>query len=190
MDRLCAGNSVLLVVDMQTRLLPAIHDHAALLARASALVQAALLLDVPVLATEHCADRIGPTEPGLAQFVQRTIHKTHFDAAREPGMAEELPSGRPNVLLIGTEAHVCVLQTAMGLAAAGRHAIMVADCVGSRTPLDHRLALGRAAQRGIEVASMEMAMFEWLASADHPRFREVLALVKGAPPPAQQGELI
>jgi nicotinamidase-related amidase len=190
MGRLCAGNSVLLVVDMQTRLLPAIHDRAVLLSRASALMQAALLLDVPVLATEHCADRIGPTEPALAQFVQRIIPKTHFDATREPGMIEGLPPGRPNVLLIGTEAHVCVLQTAMGLAAAGRHAIMVADCVGSRAPVDCRLALGRAAQHGIETASMEMAMFEWLASASHPRFREVLALVKGAAPPARQGELI
>lgn len=185
-----AGNSVLLVVDMQTRLLPAIHDRDALLARASALVQAALLLDVPVLATEHCADRIGPTEPALARFVQCTIHKTCFDATREPGMVEQLPAQRPNVLLIGTEAHVCVLQTAMGLAAAGRHAIMVADCVGSRAPASRRLALGRAVQHGIETVSMEMAMFEWLASANHPRFREVLALVKGAPPFAYEGELL
>jgi nicotinamidase-related amidase len=188
MDRLCAGNSVLLVVDMQTRLLPAIHGNAALLGRAMALVRAALLLDVPVLATEHCADKIGPTEPALARFVQRTIRKTCFDATREPGMVGELPAERPNVLLIGTEAHVCVLQTAMGLAAAGRHAIMVADCVGSRAPADRRLALGRAAWHGIEVVGMEMAMFEWLGRADHPHFREVLALLKEAPPPAAEGE--
>ena len=188
MDRLSAGNSVLLVVDMQTRLLPAIHDHARLLARAMALVRAALLLDVPVLATEHCADKIGPTEPALARLVRRTIPKTSFDATREPGMIEKMPGGRPNVLLIGTEAHVCVLQTAMGLAAAGRHAMMVADCVGSRSPADRRLALGRAAQHGIEAVGMEMAMFEWLTRADHPRFREVLALLKGAPPPLQGDE--
>jgi len=184
MDRLCADNSVLLVVDMQTRLLPAIHDSARLLARAEALIRAALLLEVPVLATEHCADKIGPTEPALARLVQRTIPKTHFDAAREPGMVGELPPARPNVLLIGTEAHVCVLQTAMGLAAAGRHSIMVADCVGSRAPGDCRLALRRAAYRGIEAVSMEMAMFEWLGCANHPRFREVLALLKGSPGPA------
>lgn len=182
MDRVHAGNSVLLVVDMQTRLLPAIHEGDSLVARAAALARAALLLGVPVLATEHCADRIGPTEPALAGFVQRTIAKTHFDAAREPGMVQQLPPGRPNVLLIGTEAHVCVLQTAMGLAGAGWVPVLVADGVGSRRPADRHFALERAAHHGIEVVSMEMAMFEWLESALHPRFRDVLALIKECPP--------
>lgn len=169
---------MLLVVDMQTRLLPAICDGRQLLARAQALAGAARLLEVPVIATEHCAEKIGPTAAELRPFAQHIVHKTHFNAACEPGFAEQLRGKRSRVLLIGTEAHVCVLQTALGLMDLDLCPVLVADCIGSRHQSDHRAALARAAHYGIEVVSAEMAMFEWLESAHHPRFKEVLALIK------------
>ncbi|HEU0229385.1 MAG TPA: isochorismatase family protein [Burkholderiaceae bacterium] len=178
MAGLRARDGVLLVVDLQTGLLPAIDGRAGLARRCEALARAAHLLDVPVLATEHCPDKIGPTLPAVAGLVDRVVPKTHFDATREVGFISALPMGRPKVLVTGTEAHVCVWQTALGLKEAGLDPVLVADCVGSRRPSDRATALRRAAFHGIEVVTSEMVMFEWLESAGHPRFREVLALIK------------
>src|SRR3546814_661272 len=166
-------DSILLVVDMQARLLPAIVDTEALVGRCAALAQAASLLGVPVVGTEHCADKIGATAPAMAAWISRVVHKTHFDATREPDFAQALPADRERVLLAGTEAHVCVLQTALGLLASGRRPVMVTDCVGSRRTSDHAAALARAAYYGIETVTSEMAMFEWLESADNPHFSRV-----------------
>jgi len=170
--------SVVLIIDMQTRLLPAIDDSARILERAALLAQAADILQVPVLATEHCVDKIGPMAPSLAPWVGQVSRKTHFDATREPGFLAQLPQGRPRVLLIGIEAHVCVLQTAFGLKQAGLRPMLVADCLGSRKPRDREAALVRAAHHGLEVATTEMALFEWLVSPDHPAFRRILKLLK------------
>lgn len=175
---LAAHNSSVLLVDMQTGLLPAIHDHDALITRVERLLAAAGRLGVPVLATEHCADKIGPTEPRLATLVQDVLHKVHFDATREADTLPRLPVGRHNVLVVGTEAHVCVLQTALGLAQAGLTPWLVADCIGSRRESDRAAALQRWLAGGGNIVSSEMAMFEWLGSARHSAFRDVLSLVK------------
>lgn len=178
MSTLRAHESCVLVVDMQTGLLPAIADHAMVLSRARRLARAAGLLDVPVIATEHWADKIGPTDPSLQGLIQRVVHKTHFDASREAEFHAAVPTGRHRVLLIGTEAHVCVLQTGLGLADMGYAPVLVSDCIGSRSPADKAAALGRWAQHGLEAVSSEMALFEWLESPAHPAFRQVLSLVK------------
>ncbi len=178
MPCLAVSNSLLLIVDMQTRLLPAILDGQQVLARAQSLAQAACLLGVPVMATEHCVEKIGATVPQLLPFIQRVVGKTHFDAAREPGLAGLLPKTRPNILLVGTEAHVCVLQTAMGLLALGLRPILVADCIGSRRLFDLQAAINRAVYHQIEVVTSEMAMFEWLETGDGKHFKSVLALIK------------
>jgi len=172
-------DSMVLLVDMQTGLLPAIAGSEALVGRVERLLAAARRLGVPVLATEHCADKIGATDPRLRMLVEDVLHKVHFDATRETDMLRRLPVGRHNVLVVGTEAHVCVLQTALGLAAAGLVPWMVTDGVGSRQESDRAAALQRWLASGGNVLSSEMAMFEWLGSAQHPEFREVLALIKG-----------
>ncbi len=178
MPCLAVSDSLLLVVDMQARLLPAIRDGQDVLARAQSLAQAACLLGVPVLATEHCAGKIGATAPQLLPFIQHVVHKTHFDATREPGFAAQLPKARPKVLLIGTEAHVCVLQTAIGLLTLGLRPILVADCLGSRRQSDLQAAINRAAHYRMEVVTSEMAMFEWLETGNSEHFKAVLALIK------------
>lgn len=170
-------DSMLLVVDMQARLLPAISGRDRLLGRAEVLLRGASLLDVPVAATEHCADKIGPTTPVLQPWIENTLAKTHFDATREVEFPRFLPVARPTVLLIGTEAHVCVLQTALGLQMRGLRPVVVADAIGSRHAADRELALGRCALHQIEVVSSEMVLFEWLESAQHPQFKAVLALI-------------
>ncbi len=177
---LACHDSMVLLVDMQTGLLPAIEGSDALVGRVERLLMAARHLGIPVVATEHCADKIGATDERIASLVDDVLHKVHFDATREPDTIRRLPVGRHNVLVVGTEAHVCVLQSALGLVHSGLNPWLVADCVGSRRESDRAAALQRWLAGGGNILSSEMAMFEWLGSANHPAFREVLALVKAA----------
>jgi len=171
---------MVLLVDMQTGMLPAIADRQALMASTLRLLQAAQLLGVPVIATEHWAEKIGPTDPSLRKWVDHVIAKQHFNATREAHFLPELPRQRDKVLLIGTEAHVCVLQTGLGMAGLGLTPILVTDCIGSRRPADRTAACARWDHYGLERISSEMAMFEWLETPAHPQFKEVLALIKSA----------
>ena len=174
-------DSVVLLVDMQTGLLPAVADSEKVVARAQRLLSGARGLGVPVLATEHCADKIGSTDTRLAALVDLVMHKVHFDATREVDFQRQLPVGRHNILVLGTEAHVCVLQTALGLASSGYTPWLVTDCIGSRHDSDRDTAIQRWLASGGNVLSSEMALFEWLGSAEHRQFRDVLALVKQDP---------
>lgn len=178
MPSLNRHDSTVLIIDMQTKLLPAVQGHGPLLKRVEALIHGAGLLDVPVLATEHCADKIGPIAAILRPWIQSVLPKTHFDATREPEFKGFLPQGRPCVLLVGVEAHVCVLQTALGLLNEGLRPVVVADGMGSRHAADYEAALARCVHHQIPVVSTEMALFEWMESARHPKFKEVLALIK------------
>ena len=139
-----ASDSTLLIVDMQGRLMPVIHDGDAVLAANVKLAQAARLLEVPVVATEHHSKMLGVTVAPLAELVQSTFQKMHFSSAREPGFEGWLPAARKTVLVTGCEAHICVLQTVIGLTEMGYRAVLVSDAAGSRKPSDHHAALRRA----------------------------------------------
>lgn len=173
-----ARSSLLLLIDVQTGLLPAIEAHEALVRRLERLAKAARLLEVPVVATEHWPEKIGPTDARLQPLIDRVFQKTHFAATRENGFLDVLPETRPTILLAGAEAHVCVLQTGLGLLEKGFAPVMVRDGVGSRRASDREAAAERWAWHGGQSVTSEMVLFEWLQSPAHPRFREVLALIK------------
>ncbi len=175
---LTTGTSLLLIVDMQEKLLPAIQDTDALRGRVARLAQAARLLSVPVWATEHWPEKIGPTHADLALHIDRVVSKTHFNACREAAFLEQWPAGRSRVLLAGTEAHICVLQTGLGLAQAGYEPVLITDGIGSRRPSDWAGACERWCRYGLETVTSEMAIYEWRETPAHPAFRDVLALVK------------
>jgi nicotinamidase-related amidase len=173
-----AADSTLLIVDMQARLMPVIDDAATVTAQAVRLARAARLLEVPVVATEHHLRVLGPTVEPLRESIQRTFQKMHFPATGEPGFTAWLPSARGTVFLAGCEAHICVLQTALGLAALGRRPVIVAGACGSRRTIDRDAAYARARCHGIDVVTVEMALFEWMETCEHPQFKAVLQLVK------------
>jgi nicotinamidase-related amidase len=175
---LTAKGAALLLIDIQERLVPAISDGELMVARAGRLAEAARLLDVPVLATEQYPQGLGPTVPQLAAYPQATLAKTAFSAADAPGFSGLLPPGTREVVIAGCEAHVCVLQTVLGLLGSRHRVIVAADATGSRHPADKELAVDRARQHGAEVVSSEMVLFEWLRDASHPRFREVQKLLR------------
>jgi len=166
---------MLLVVDVQARLVPAIHDGTAVVQRIVWLVRLARALGVPVAATEQYPQGLGPTVPALTALLPRGSigEKVHFSCAAADCLPSLPGAGRFLVVLAGTETHVCVLQTAFGLAAEGREVFVVADAVASRDPANRTLALERMARRGIHVVSREMVGFEWLERAGTERFREI-----------------
>lgn len=174
--RIKASESVVLVVDLQHRLLPAIHGGEDVLSEATWLVDVAKILHVPVLVTEHCPGRIGLTDPFLRSRISAEciVEKTHFSALAEDTLMQMPGASRRQWIVAGTEAHVCVQQTALDLLSAGREVFVVEEAVGSRRPRDKELALGRMQQNGAEIVSREMVAFEWLDSADNPVFRDVL----------------
>jgi nicotinamidase-related amidase len=169
--------STLLVIDFQSRLMPAIEDGAASTANARRLINAAAMLDVPTLFTEQNPKGLGYTVNELPTDNATVVHKMTFDACRAetfPGMI----SGRPDVVVAGCEAHVCVLQTVLGLLDAGRKVFVARDAIGSRRAESKEAAIRRMERHGAEIVTVEMVLFEWLGTAEHPRFREAVALIK------------
>jgi nicotinamidase-related amidase len=180
---LSAESCALVVVDMQERLAPAIADIDDITQGARALLEAAAALGVPAAFTEQYPRGLGPTLPALRALAPDApvFEKTGFDAAAEPGENAGLwarGSSRRTVLLCGTEAHVCVLQTAFGLAAQGQDVAVVADATGARRPQDRALALERLARAGIGILSTEMVLFEWLGEAGTPEFQALRGTIK------------
>jgi nicotinamidase-related amidase len=170
--------SALLIVDFQERLMPAIDEGAAAVANACRLLRAAEMFRIPILFTEHTAGGLGPTVSELTDFAKgRLAHKITFDACRMPGFLDRLEDRR-DVVVAGCEAHVCVLQTALGLLDAGRRVWLVRDAVGSRRVESKETAVARLARHGAEIVTTEMVLFEWLGSAEHPCFRDIVALIK------------
>jgi nicotinamidase-related amidase len=170
--------SLLLVIDFQARLMPAIENGAAAVANTSRLLRAAEMFDVPALVTEHNAAGLGPTVPDLAALAHgRVAHKMTFDACRTAGFLDRLDDRR-GIVVAGCETHVCVLQTVLGLIDAGRRVYLVQDAVGSRRSESKEAAIRRMERHGVEIVTTEMVVFEWLGSGEDPRLRDALALIK------------
>lgn len=196
------ARSQLVLVDYQERLMPAIHDAERVLANAHRLAGIAEVLEVPVWGTEQNPDRLGPNPPGIRARCRRTLAKMSFSAGadglgsllrgevRRPaaGNARSLPRHlqkereeavpRDCIVLAGCEAHVCLLQTALGLVEDEFEVWVVTDACGSRTERNRDAAFDRLASAGVELVTTEMVAFEWLRTADHPQFKAVQALIK------------
>jgi len=179
--RLRREDSFLLVVDVQEKLAPHVHGHQQVISRSAALIRAASLLHIPVIVTEHCPDRIGSTVPSLKGLTTQVLAKTYFAGTDEPAIGERLLSfNRKQAVVCGMEAHVCVMQTALGLQEAGYQTLLVADAVGSRRESDRDTAIERMRAAGVWVGSSEMTIFEWMGHAGIPEFRELLGVIKAA----------
>ncbi|MDO6460249.1 isochorismatase family protein [Granulosicoccaceae sp. 1_MG-2023] len=181
MHTLQAQQSLLLLIDWQSRLLPALPHGQAALQRSVLLGKGAALYDVPVLVTEHCADKIGGTDPGLLESLSapHMIHKTHFSACRGTALLSDIQAGeRRQIVVAGAETHVCVLQTVLDLLAPERRVYVVCDALASRKSIDYKTALQRMQQAGAELVTSEMVLFEWQACAGDPGMREMLSLVR------------
>ena len=168
---------MLLLIDLQQRLMPSIAGGE----RWSRMCAGLPRRRAPRRAgggKEQNPAGLGGTIPAFAALPARRLDKRFFDATREADFEKLLRAGCPAIVVAGCEADVCVMQTVLGLLYRGRAVSLVADAVGSRSPANRDAALARAARHGAELVTTEMVLFEWLATSDHPRFREVLGLVK------------
>jgi nicotinamidase-related amidase len=194
-----AEASQLVLVDYQSRLMPAIAGGTDVLANAMRLARIAQLLEVPVWGTEQNPSKLGENSPELRALCQRTLAKMQFSGVAEglgewlrppakppAGNARSLPKHlqkpavdqRGAIVIAGCEAHVCLLQTALELLDEEFEVWVVTDACGSRTDRNRDAAFDRLAGAGAELVTTEMVAFEWLESAEHPQFKAVHALIK------------
>lgn len=174
------ARSLLLLVDLQEKLMPAMVGPANLGRQIGILLAAARELAVPVVTSEQYPAGLGPTvaEIGGKLHPDEVFAKTEFSCYANPTLRRRLEAGGDQVILAGIEAHVCVLQTALELVAAGRRVFVVGDAVSSRQADSKTIALQRLAGSGAMIVTTEMVVFEWLRRADRPEFKPVSRLIR------------
>ncbi len=194
-------DSQLVLVDYQSRLMPAIHEGDLVLTNAMRLAQGAHWLEVPTWGTEQNPDKLGQNPAELRALCRRTLPKMSFSACADGlievlrpapraagGNARSLPKhlqkavphdpSRQSIVIAGVEAHVCLLQTALELLEAEFEVWVVTDACGSRTERNRDAAFDRLAGAGAELVTTEMVLFEWLRTAEADPFKEIQALIK------------
>ena len=172
--------TALVVIDLQEKLLRAMHEREALVASCAKLARGMLALDVPIVWTEQNPEGLGPTVAEVASLLPgEPVAKRSFSCCGEPAFVEAVARlGRRQMVLAGIESHVCVWQTAADLLAAGHEVHVCADAVSSRTPANRDIGLERARDAGAAVTSVEMALFELLRAAEGDAFKQILPIVR------------
>jgi len=179
--RLKREDAILVMIDFQERLMPAMRDHDELEESVCKLVQGIRTLEVPVIVTQQYTKGLGPTVPAIAEVLGEfsPIEKTDFSAAGELNFLEALnEAGKTTVILCGIETHVCVAQTALILLELGYDVFLVEDAVSSRNKNDKKVAIKRMVQAGARPVTVEAVLFELLVSAKAAEFKEISRIVK------------
>ncbi|NMM46062.1 hydrolase [Rhodospirillaceae bacterium KN72] len=173
--------SLLFVVDVQERLVPAIFEADRVVANSLRLIEAARMLNIPILCSEQYPKGLGHTVPEVRSRLSNgeIFAKTHFSCARDDVIATAVAAtGRRQIVLCGTESHVCVLQSAFGFKGEGYDVFVVEDAVSSRRPESVTSAVRRLSASGIGVVTTEMALFEWIGQAGTEDFKSLRHLFK------------
>ena len=175
-------NATALIIDLQEKLVPAMFDPERLLERNRFLLDGLAVFDVPVVSTRQYPKGLGETLPKINEALKNA---TVFDKTTFSCLATEEIRGtfvadlRPNVILAGIEAHICVLQTALDLLELGKNVYWVADCVSSRNPFDAQIAFERAVRAGVVPTTAESLLFELTQIAGTPQFKQISKLATG-----------
>jgi nicotinamidase-related amidase len=177
-----ASKSSLLIVDVQERPLPVMQEPERVLSRTKILVQAADALQVPIAISEQYPKGLGKTvaevHPPSAQVFEKLSFSCWRNEALKAHFIKLHESGRPQVIVAGIEAHVCVLQTCVDVCNAGFAVFAVADAMSSRSPASALLAYDRLRDAGIQVVNTEMVIFELLEKGGSAEFKTLSGLIK------------
>lgn len=175
-------NSLLVVVDLQQKLMPAMSNGDAVIDRAAVMVRGAAELGVDIVATEQYPRGLGNTVPQISTWLPDNVNiceKTSFSVFKSETFLKTLNSRKREVLIfVGVEMHVCMLQSILDARSAGYEVIVIADAVGSRKSGDCSLALDVARSAGANVLSSEAVLFMLLRDAKNPHFKAISALIK------------
>lgn len=182
--RINRDEAILLVIDMQRKLLPHIHDHESVEQNVIRLIRGTHTLGIPAIVTEQYPQGIGHTTNGVLQALDQTrgaetIQKMTFSSCGSDQFLENTElSNRRQVILSGVETHVCVYQTALDLLDRDFQVWVVADAVSSRTDRNREIALDRMVAEGVRLSSTEMILFELTVECGTDEFRAISKLVK------------
>jgi nicotinamidase-related amidase len=169
------------VIDIQEKLVPHIHEHEQLLENCRILIAGLQALDIPILLTEQYSKGLGTTVSPIRTVLHqyKPLEKMSFSCCGSDEFVSAVEKlDKKYILICGMEAHVCVLQTCLDLSALGHHPILIEDCVSSRKPNDKRIAIERMRQWGITVSSYESILFELCKIAGTETFKIISRLVK------------
>ena len=174
--------SRLLIVDVQSKLLPLVQSPAALEDACRRLIDAATLLAIPVSATEQYPKGLGHTVESLKDGIGTPIEKLRFSSVPScDWMNDVTHGGRHQVVVAGMETHVCIMQTCLDLVARGFDVYVPADAVSARKTLDHDTALRRLHAEGCTITTWESVLFEWCETAEAAEFKKISKLVVQPP---------
>jgi nicotinamidase-related amidase len=179
--RITRAKAGLVVVDIQEQLRPVIFEMSRVVQNALRLINGAVILRLPLFATEQYRKGLGATVPEIAAAIPdfAPMKKNTFSCCAAPGFVEALRvKGVHDVILCGIETHVCVCQTCLGLLDAGFRPFVVADAISSRTAENHCLGVERMRAAGAVIVSTEMVLFELLERAGTDEFKRMLPLLK------------
>ncbi len=179
--RIVPDRTTAVIIDLQERLLPHMHEHQTVLSRSTLLIRGLKLLEIPMILTEQYPAGLGETVNEIwgLSVADHPIEKVTFSCCDEPSVIAQLKeSGRGTVLLAGIETHVCVLQTALDLKDSGYEPVIVADAVASRRENDKEIALQRLVHEGCRITTVESILFELLRTSRHTVFKEISKLIK------------
>lgn len=179
--KLSVEDTCCVVIDYQEKILPAMAEREQLLENSVKLLKGLKILEVPVMVTAQYARGLGMNVPEIrtAADTEEYFDKKSFSIWEDEGAKEKLRSlQRKNVILCGIEAHICVLQTVMGLVEAGYRPVLIEDCVSSRKLHDKEIAVARARAEGAVVTTYESLLFELTGGAGNEKFKQISNLVK------------
>jgi nicotinamidase-related amidase len=179
--RIKREDTALIVIDMQSKLYPFIHEYEQLTKNCTRLIEGLKVLGVPIVVTQQYTAGLGETiEPVKAAIGEYThIEKMCFSCYGDNNFISELKKlGRKNILLAGIESHVCVLQTALDLIENGYQPVLVEDCVSSREPNNKRIAVERMRDAGAIITTYESILFELTVLCGTDEFKKIVKIVK------------
>jgi nicotinamidase-related amidase len=179
-----AGRTAVLVIDLQERLLPAIHEHARVAHNSVALLRLARILELPVVLTTQYQRGLGATVPEVLAEAPglQPLDKTSFGCFGDETLRTRIQSlGRKQLVICGVETHICVAQTVLGAIDAGYQVHVATDAVGARSTSNHDVGLRRMERAGAVMSSAEMAIYELLGRSDGAAFKRMLPFIKEQP---------
>lgn len=181
--RIHKESSQMLVVDIQSRLAPHLHNVEQMVLRATQILTGAQLFDIPITVAEQYPQGLGPSVDPINPFIQENrFEKTTFSCFGSVEITQRLDNfkaaGRNTLIVLGCEAHVCVLQTVIDALDLAYRVVVVDDAVSSRNVNDLKIAKTRLSKAGGEYVTTEMLLFEWTQGKDAKEFKDISSLVK------------
>ncbi len=171
-------DSLVLIIDIQEKLLNAVFNKNILEHQAKILTQAATSLNIPIIITEQYPQGLGESIEGI-KGNGKVYVKTSFNALADKALLNEIKNlQKRQIIVLGIETHICVHQTVNALVNEGFNVTVIQNACGSRSETEHQLGLENIKQKGALVKTTEMVLFELLKTAKHPNFKEIQALIK------------